>query len=141
MADIIQLDGSTPQEIIANLEATSTQSETPTHDITDSNSIGETILRQRIIEAIETIYDPEIPVNIYELGLIYDLLIDEENNVIVHMTLTSPACPVAGTLPGDVQSKIKNVPGVNNVMVELVWDPPYNMYMMSDAARLQLGLM
>ena len=141
MADIIQLDGSTPQEIIANLEATSTQSETPAHDITDSNSIGETILRQRIIEAIETIYDPEIPVNIYELGLIYDLLIDEENNVIVHMTLTSPACPVAGTLPGDVQAKIKNVPGVNNVMVELVWDPPYNMYMMSDAARLQLGLM
>ena len=141
MADIIQLDGNTPQELIANLEATSTQSETPTHDITDSNSIGETILRQRIIEEIETIYDPEIPVNIYELGLIYDLLIDEENNVIVHMTLTSPACPVAGTLPGDVQSKIKNVPGVNNVMVELVWDPPYNMYMMSDAARLQLGLM
>ena len=141
MADIIQLDGSTPQEIIANLEATSTQSATPAHDITDSNSIGETILRQRIIEEIETIYDPEIPVNIYELGLIYDLLIDEENNVIVHMTLTSPACPVAGTLPGDVQAKIKNVPGVNNVMVELVWDPPYNMYMMSDAARLQLGLM
>ena len=141
MADIIQLDGSTPQEIIANLEATSAQNTVPAHDITDSNSIGETILRQQIIEAIETIYDPEIPVNIYELGLIYDLLIDEENNVIVHMTLTSPACPVAGTLPGDVQSKIKNVPGVNNVMVELVWDPPYNMYMMSDAARLQLGLM
>ena len=141
MADIIQLDGSTPQEIIANLEATSAQNTAPAHDITDSNSIGETILRQRIIEEIETIYDPEIPVNIYELGLIYDLLIDEENNVIVHMTLTSPACPVAGTLPGDVQAKIKNVPGVNNVMVELVWDPPYNMYMMCDAARLQLGLM
>ena len=141
MADIIQLDGNNAQEIIANLEATSTRSEAPAHDITGSQSIGETILRQQIIEAIETIYDPEIPVNIYELGLIYDLLIDDENNVIVHMTLTSPACPVAGTLPGDVQNKIKNVPGVNNVMVELVWDPPYNMYMMSDAARLQLGLM
>ncbi len=140
MADIIQLDGNNAQEIIANLES-STRSEAPAHDITNSQSIGETILRQQIIAAIETIYDPEIPVNIYELGLIYDLLIDEENNVIVHMTLTSPACPVAGTLPGDVQNKIKNVPGVNNVMVELVWDPPYNMYMMSDAARLQLGLM
>lgn len=145
MADIIQLEGSTPQEIVANLEATSTQISTredaSAHDITDSNSIGETILRQQIIEEIETIYDPEIPVNIYELGLIYDLLIDDENNVIIHMTLTSPACPVAGTLPGDVQAKVKNVPGVNNVAVELVWDPPYNMYMMSDAARLQLGLM
>ena len=145
MADIIQLDGSTPQEIVAHLEASSTQigncEDARAHDVTDSGSIGETILRQQIIAAIETIYDPEIPVNIYELGLIYDLLIDDENNVIIHMTLTSPACPVAGTLPGDVQVKVKNVPGVNNVMVELVWDPPYNMYMMSDAARLQLGLM
>ena len=141
MADIIQLDGNTPQEIIANLEQSSTGNQSPSHDITESNSIGEQLLRQQIIEQVETIYDPEIPVNIYELGLIYELQIDDENNVILRMTLTSPACPVAGTLPGEVQQKIAQVPGVNNVIVELVWDPPYNMYMMSDAARLQLGLM
>ena len=142
MADIIQLDGSTPQEIVANLEASSTREETTPgpNDITESSSIGETMLRQQIIAALETIYDPEIPVNIYELGLIYDLLIDEENNVIIHMTLTSPACPVAGTLPGEVQQKVLSVPGVNNAVVELVWDPPYHMSMMSEAARLQLGL-
>ena len=140
MADIIRLDGNSPQEIIANLES-STRNDAPIHDITNSQSIGEQLLRQQIIEQIETIYDPEIPVNIYELGLIYELLIDDEFNVILRMTLTSPACPVAGTLPGEVQQKIAQVPGVNNVVVELIWDPPYNMYMMSDAARLQLGLM
>ena len=137
MADIINLGGN-PQQVLDEAAQSSTEN---AHDITESNSIGEQLLRQQIIEQIETIYDPEIPVNIYELGLIYELLIDDENNVILRMTLTSPACPVAGTLPGEVQQKIAQVPGVNNVIVELVWDPPYNMYMMSDAARLQLGLM
>lgn len=141
MADIINLGGN-PQEILDNSVQSSTRSagDGP-QDITESSSIGEQLLRQQIIEQIETIYDPEIPVNIYELGLIYELHIDDEFNVILRMTLTSPACPVAGTLPGEVQQKIAQVPGVNNVAVELVWDPPYNMYMMSDAARLQLGLM
>lgn len=137
MADIINLGGN-PQDVLDGAAQSSTGN---AHDITESNSIGEQLLRQQIIEQIETIYDPEIPVNIYELGLIYELQIDDENNVILRMTLTSPACPVAGTLPGEVQQKIAQVPGVNNVIVELVWDPPYNMYMMSDAARLQLGLM
>ncbi len=139
MADIINLGGN-PQDVLEEVAQSSTGND-PAHDITESSSIGEQLLRQQIIEQIETIYDPEIPVNIYELGLIYELLIDEENNVILRMTLTSPACPVAGTLPGEVQQKVAQVPGVNNVIVELVWDPPYNMYMMSDAARLQLGLM
>jgi FeS assembly SUF system protein len=97
-------------------------------------------LREQIIEAIQTVYDPEIPVNIYELGLIYDLVV-ESGEVWVKMTLTSPACPVAGTLPIEVENKIAAVPGVENVELELVWDPPYTMEMMSESARLQLGLM
>jgi len=98
------------------------------------------ILREQIIEALRTIYDPEIPVNIYELGLIYELYVDNEGNVQVKMTLTSPACPVAETLPPEVKDRIQSVPGVNNVNLELVWDPPYSMEMMSEAARLDLGL-
>lgn len=137
MADIINLGGN-PQDVLDSVAQSSTG---VAHDITESSNVGEQLLRQQIITQIETIYDPEIPVNIYELGLIYELHIDDENNVILRMTLTSPACPVAGTLPGEVQTKIAQVPGVNNVVVELVWDPPYNMYMMSDAARLHLGLM
>jgi FeS assembly SUF system protein len=102
--------------------------------------VKEQILKEQIVEALRTIYDPEIPVNIYELGLIYNLDVDSEGNVDVKMTLTSPACPVAGTLPPEVENKIASVPGVNNVELELVWDPPYSMEMMSEAARLQLGL-
>jgi len=97
-------------------------------------------LREQIIETIQTVYDPEIPVNIYELGLIYDLVV-ESGEVWIKMTLTSPACPVAGTLPIEVENKIASVPGVENVELELVWDPPYTMEMMSEGARLQLGLM
>lgn len=103
-------------------------------------AIQDDILREQIIETIQTVYDPEIPVNIYELGLIYDLVV-EDGNVWVKMTLTSPACPVAGTLPVEVENKIAAVPGVENVELELVWDPPYTMEMMSESARLQLGLM
>lgn len=105
-----------------------------------TGSIRDDILREQIIETISTIYDPEIPVNIYELGLIYDLVVDD-GKVWVKMTLTSPACPVAGTLPIEVENKIASVPGVTNVELELVWDPPYTMEMMSEAARLQLGLL
>lgn len=98
-------------------------------------------LEEQVIEAIKTIYDPEIPVNIYELGLIYELQIDPEtSDVEVKMTLTSPACPVAGTLPGEVETKIKEVEGVNEVAVELVWDPPWSKDLLSDAAKLTLGL-
>lgn len=98
-------------------------------------------LRGEIVEALKTVYDPEIPVNIYELGLIYELQIDPEtSDVEVKMTLTSPACPVAGTLPGEVETKIKEVEGVNEVAVELVWDPPWSKDLLSDAAKLTLGL-
>ena len=93
-----------------------------------------------VVEALKTVFDPEIPVNIYELGLIYDLEILEPGDVRIKMTLTSPMCPVAGSLPGEVQSKVAAVPGVGTVDVELVWDPAWNPSMMSEAARLQLGM-
>lgn len=98
------------------------------------------LLKRQIIDVIRTCYDPEIPVNIYELGLIYDVHIDGDYNVNVLMTLTSPACPVAGTLPKDVEQRVKSVEGVNNVKVDVVWDPPWNPEMMSEEARLELGL-
>ncbi len=97
-------------------------------------------LRERIVDALKTVYDPEIPVNIYELGLIYKLDVDAQNQVDVDMTLTSPMCPVAGTLPGEVESKIRGVEGVSEVKVELVWDPPWSMEKMTEEARLQLGI-
>ena len=93
-----------------------------------------------IVEALRTVYDPEIPVNIYELGLIYDVDLQEGGAVHIKMTLTSPACPVAGSLPGEVQTKIEAVPGVTSAEIELVWDPVWNPSMMSEAARLQLGM-
>jgi len=98
-------------------------------------------LVQDIIEVIKTCYDPEIPVNIFELGLIYDIHVDNERHALVKMTLTSPACPVAGTLPPEVEQKVKAVPGIEGARVEVVWDPPWNMEMMSEAAKLELGLL
>ncbi|MDJ0974871.1 MAG: DUF59 domain-containing protein [Planctomycetota bacterium] len=99
-------------------------------------------LRERIIAAICTVFDPEIPVNIWELGLIYELTVDDEaGSADVKMTLTSPACPVAGTLPGEVETRIREVEGVNEVALELVWEPPWDKERLSDVARLQLGLM
>jgi FeS assembly SUF system protein len=97
-------------------------------------------LEERVVAALQGVYDPEIPVNIYELGLIYDLKIDASGAISIRMTLTSPACPVAGALPGDVQAHVAAVPGVTSVSVELVWDPPWDMSRMSEEARLQLGL-
>lgn len=93
-----------------------------------------------IVEALKTVYDPEIPVNIYELGLIYDIDIQEDGAVKVKMTLTAPGCPVAGSLPGEVQAKVAGAPGVTSADVELVWDPAWNPSMMSEAARLELGM-
>lgn len=98
-------------------------------------------LEAQIVEMVKTCYDPEIPVNIYELGLIYDISIDDSNEVHIKMTLTSPGCPVAGTLPGEVQEKVKSIPGIKNVIVEVVWDPPWNPDMMSEEAKLELGFM
>jgi FeS assembly SUF system protein len=101
-------------------------------------------LEGRIVAALKTVFDPEIPVDVYELGLIYDIAVGEvddagEYPVQVKMTLTSPACPVAGSLPGEVEQKVASVQGVERAEVELVWDPTWNPSMMSEAARLELG--
>ncbi len=98
-------------------------------------------LKEEIVKAIKTCYDPEIPVDIYELGLIYDIHVDDQNRAFIKMTLTSPACPVAGSLPPEVQNRVAKVPGITEANVELVWDPPWNMEMMTEAARLELGLL
>jgi FeS assembly SUF system protein len=97
-------------------------------------------LKDRVIEALKTCYDPEIPVNIYDLGLIYTLDVDETGKVDIRMTLTAPACPVAGTLPGDVQRKVQAVEGVKEAHVELVWDPPWDRDRLSPTALIQLGM-
>ena len=99
-----------------------------------------TALKERIVEALHKCFDPEIPVNIYELGLIYDITIAPEGAVHVNMTLTSPGCPVAGTLPGDVQRRILPLENVTAVKVDVVWDPPWTPDRMSEAAKLQLGI-
>jgi FeS assembly SUF system protein len=98
-------------------------------------------LEKDVIEVIQTCYDPEIPVNIYELGLIYEIIINEERNVHVMMTLTSPSCPVAETLPPDVESKIAGVEGVSSAKVEITFDPPWDQSMMSEEAKLELGFL
>jgi FeS assembly SUF system protein len=98
-------------------------------------------LKSSIIEALKTIYDPEIPVDVYELGLIYEVNIDDKNHVEVIMTLTSPSCPVAGSMPSEVEQKVKDVEGVSDVTLELVFDPPWSQDMMSEEAMLELGLM
>ena len=107
----------------------------------DMETGDEISLKNKIIEAIKTVYDPEIPVNVYDLGLIYDINIFPINNVFVLMTLTSPSCPSAGQIPGEVEEKVRAVEGVNDVSVELTFDPPYTQDMMSEAAKLELGFM
>ncbi len=97
-------------------------------------------LNNAVVEALKSVYDPEIPVNIYELGLIYSVNIDDGGKVLIEMTLTSPACPVAGTLPPEVEGKVRSIPGVNECVVKVVWDPPWGMNMMSEEAKLQLNL-
>ena len=96
--------------------------------------------RSAVIEAVRTCYDPEIPVNIYELGLIYNIDVDVDANVHVQMTLTSPACPVAGSLPPEVEARVKAVDGVSDAKVEVVWEPEWTPEKMSEAARLQLNM-
>ena len=98
-------------------------------------------LYENIVESIRTVYDPEIPVNIFDLGLIYTVEINEDSEVRVLMSLTAPGCPVAGEMPGWVAEAIDPLPGVKHVEVELVWEPPWGMDMMSDEARLELGFM
>jgi len=107
-----------------------------TPSVQDDSSLP---LKDRVINALKTVYDPEIPVDIYELGLIYLLDVSDDGEVNIQMTLTSPACPVAGSLPGEVQKKVESVPGVKSAKVDLVWEPPWSQERMTEAARLELG--
>jgi FeS assembly SUF system protein len=127
------MDGANPAESPAN-----EQSESVAHIVPDPVKMAE--LRPQILDALATVYDPEIPVNITELGLIYDVLVDAEAKVGIRMTLTAPACPAAQILPGEVRDKAAKVPGVTEAKVEVVWDPPWTKDRMSEAAKLQLGL-
>lgn len=113
--------------------------DTPARIATESMDTAQ--IKERVIDALHTVYDPEIPVNIYELGLVYDLDVDERGHVKIRMTLTAPACPVAQTFPSVVEQTVRDVPGVMGAEVELVWDPPWTQERMSEAARLQLGLL
>src|SRR5262245_29414500 len=111
----------------------------PSETATAASANAEEI-RARIVEALRTVYDPEIPVDIYELGLVYDVSVDEAGRASIRMTLTSPACPAAEALPPEVEAKARAVPGVSSATVEVVWDPPWSPERMSEAARLELGM-
>ena len=106
-----------------------------------SETISAEQINNEVIEVLKTIFDPEIPVNIYDLGLIYEVNVLENNVVEIVMTLTSPNCPAAGTLPGEVEQKSKAVAGVKDVVLELVFEPPWNQEMMSEEAKLELGFL
>ncbi|HUF23775.1 MAG TPA: SUF system Fe-S cluster assembly protein [Vicinamibacterales bacterium] len=127
-----------------NTEALTAPGETP--ERADNPNVGESDpartaeLQPKVVEAIKTVFDPEIPVDIYELGLIYDIYADAESNVAVKMTLTSPACPSAQQIPNDVRWKVKAVEGVKDCSVEVVWEPTWDKDRMSEAAKLQLGM-
>jgi FeS assembly SUF system protein len=126
--------GGLPEDSPANAESQSVADITP-----DPAKMDE--LAPKVVEALQTVYDPEIPVNIYEMGLIYDVLVDANGQVGVKMTLTAPACPAAQSLPVEVRDKAKSVEGVTGAKVEIVWDPPWTKDRMSDAAKLQLGML
>ncbi len=98
-------------------------------------------LRERIVEALKSVYDPEIPVDIYELGLIYDVEISDDGDAVITMTLTTPHCPVAESMPAEVELRVLSVPGIRDAEVKLVWDPPWDPSKMSDEARLELGML
>ena len=97
-------------------------------------------IKQSVVDVLKTVYDPEIPVDIYELGLVYDVNVEESGSVVVRMTLTSPMCPVAESLPPEVEEKVRGVAGVTDVKIDLVWEPPWTPSLMSEAARLELGM-
>ncbi|HXH61658.1 MAG TPA: DUF59 domain-containing protein [Fimbriimonadaceae bacterium] len=105
------------------------------------NTIERSILESEVVEAVRQVYDPEIPVNVYDLGLIYGIEVSETGDVHIKMTLTSPACPVAETLPLEVENRASEVPGVNSTEIEMVWDPPFTIDRIPEHIRLELGLM
>ena len=115
---------------------------TPTTQVTlTSDPVATLKFKPRVIEALSTIFDPEIPVNIYELGLIYDVIVDANHAIKVEMTLTAPNCPAAQILPAEVKTKVAGIDGVTEAHVEVVWEPPWSMDRMSEAAKLQLGML
>ncbi|MFO1074163.1 MAG: SUF system Fe-S cluster assembly protein [Geminicoccaceae bacterium] len=131
----------TEQAVAASLEraeailADDAETEAQRERLAEVGTLGE-----RIVDALKTIYDPEIPVNIYELGLVYKVDVEDDNKVLVEMTLTSPHCPVAESLPGEVELKVAGVEGVNGCEVKIVWDPPWHPSMMTEEAQLELGM-
>ncbi len=128
---------SNPKAVALGTERVKPDSQTPE---TEASAPVEKSLTEKVIDVLKTCYDPEVPVNIYELGLIYDINASPEGDVHIKMTLTSPACPVAGSLPGEVESKVRRLRDAKTVKVELVWEPPWDKDKMSEAAQLQLGL-
>ena len=104
------------------------------------STVEQTVIEAQVLEALWTCYDPEIPVNIYELGLIYGITVEDNGEVEIKMTLTSPHCPAIQSLPAEIESKIRSLQGVTNVIIKLVWDPPWHPGRMSEAAKLELGL-
>ena len=124
------------------MENNPTQEQPPTsmETVRILSTIEQTLLHGQAIEAIRTCYDPEIPVNIYEMGLIYEVKVATDGGVLIVMTLTSPSCPAAQSIPKEVETKVKGIPGVTAVAVKVVWEPTWNPSMMSDAAKLELGM-
>jgi len=116
------------------------ESKSTTDAETSSETTAPQDLESKVVEVLRTCYDPEIPVNIHELGLVYGIDVDPSGAVSIRMTLTSPACPVAGSLPPEIENKVAKIEGVSSAKVEVVWEPPWTPDMMTDAARLQLGM-
>lgn len=109
-------------------------------EVAPLNPIERSLFANEVAEYIRNVYDPEIPVNVYDLGLIYDIQVDDHRNVHIVMTLTSPACPVAGSLPGEVETAVRETPGIGKVSLELTWDPPFTIDRIPEDIRLMLGL-
>ena len=118
-----------------------TAAQTAKTDAAPADRSSPQAIREQVIEQLKTVFDPEIPVNIYELGLVYKVDVAEDGATQITMTLTTPMCPAAEQLPPEVETKTRNVPGVTSVQLDLVWDPPWSPDMMSDAARLDLGML
>ncbi len=110
-------------------------------DLPEGEGIDTEVMNKNIVAVLQSVYDPEIPASIYEMGMIYDVKVKRRGEAYIRMTLTTPACPVAGSLPGEVETKIASIPGLTKVKVELVWDPPWNPGMMSEVAKLQTGML
>jgi len=116
-------------------------SDQPVQTETTQTSVDVERVREKVVEQLRTIFDPEIPVNIYELGLIYDVIVSDAGHVNIRMTLTSPMCPAVEELPGEAEFKARGVEGVTSVSLDLVWDPPWSPDMMTEAAKLELGML